>query len=145
VVGSGEFGPGCTIGGAQTLCDDRFLDFQLAALSGSIGSGLPVVGLFERVNPFNGGTFDGAVTCFKVSGNQAAIGGFVTRPSPELHTPFLVYVNDNGLPGGIDGISPFLIFGPGEPLPVAGFPFVCPPPPAPLGYFPLTSGSILLR
>jgi hypothetical protein len=145
VLGHGSYGPGCTVGGATVACDDRHLEFDLAAASGPIGAGLPVFGLFERRNPSTGGVFDGTVTCIKVAGSHAAVGGYVTRPFPELQTPFLVYVSDNGLPDGADGISQFFIFGPGEELPVAGFPSTCPSPPAPAGYFPLTSGSIFLR
>jgi hypothetical protein len=145
VLGHGSYGPGCTVGGAAVACDDRHLEFDLAATSGPFGTGLPVFGLFERRNPSTGGIFDGIVTCTNVVGSHAAVGGYVTRPSPELHTPFLVYVSDSGLPDGSDGISQFFIFGSGEELPIAGFPSTCPSPPAPVGYFPLTSGSIFLR
>jgi hypothetical protein len=141
VVGQGSYGPGCTVGGVTSACDDRHLEFDLAAVSGPLGT----LGVFERRNPFTGGVFDGSVTCIKVVGRHAAIGGYVTRPSPELHTPFLIYVSDNGLPGGEDGISQFFIFAPDEELPAAGFPLTCPSPPAPAGYFPLVSGSVVLR
>ena len=145
VLASGEFGPGCTTGGS-VWCDDRTLDVRLAAASGPIGSGLPVFGAFERVNPANGGTFEGVVTCLGVIGHEAVIGGFggfVTTPSPL--GPFVVYLYDNDLPGGADGISPLSVFGPGEELPAAGFPFTCPSTTSPLGYHPLTTGGVVVR
>jgi hypothetical protein len=141
VIGHGSYGPGCTVGGATVACDDRHLEFDLAALSSPLGT----LGVFERRNPVTGGVFDGSVTCIKVVGRHAAVGGYLTRPFPELHTPFLVYVSDNGLPDGSDGISQFFTFGPDEELPAAGFPSTCPSPPAPAGYLPLTSGGIVLR
>jgi hypothetical protein len=86
------------------------------------------------------------VTCLSVVGNKTAVGGFVTQPSDPAGVPFLVYVIDNGLPGqAIDGIGPFSVFGPEEALPAPGFPLVCPSAQSPLGYYPLTSGDVIVR
>jgi hypothetical protein len=144
-VGTGAFGPGCTTGG-QVFCDSRSFVFHLAALS---GSGFPALGYFDRTNVANGNTFAGAVTCLRVSGNQASVGGILTR-TPDgsgIGAPFLVYVLDNGRPGATlsDGISPFEIFGPGETTPAVGFPYSCPPASSPLGYYSLTSGDVIVR
>ena len=145
-VGTGAFGPGCTTGGSQAFCDSRSFVFHLAALSGFFG--FPALGYFDRTNVANGNTLAGAVTCLSVSGNQASVGGFVTRTPDGSGTgvPFLVYVLDNGRSGAglSDGISPFEIVGPEE-APVAGFPYVCPSPGSPLGYYSLTSGDIIAR
>jgi hypothetical protein len=135
------FGPGCTSGGIE-FCDARSLSFHLAAVSASSGS--PAFGYFDRTNIANHHTFAGVVTCLSVVGNKTAVGGFVTSPSSSPATPFLVYVIDNGAGGG-DGISPFEIFGPGEALPVPGFPLACPSPQSPLGYFTLTSGDAFVH
>lgn len=144
-VGAGAFGPGCTTGG-QVFCDSRSFVFHLAAVS---GSGLQAFGYFDRTNVANGNTFAGAVTCLSVSGNQASVGGILTR-TPDgsgIGAPFLVHVLDNGLSGATlsDGISPFEIFGPGETTPAVGFPYVCPSASSPLGYYSLTSGDIIVR
>jgi hypothetical protein len=145
VVGTGAFGPGCTTGG-QVFCDSRAFVFHLAALS---GSGFPAFGYFDRTNVANGNTFAGAVTCLTVSGNQASVGGILTR-TPDgsgIGAPFLVHVLDNARPGAplSDGISPFEIFGPGETTPGVGFPYTCPSASSPLGYYSLTSGDVIVR
>jgi hypothetical protein len=144
-AGTGAFGPGCTTGGDEALCDSRSFVFHLAAISGF--SGTSAFGYFDRTNVANGNTFAGAVTCLSVSAHQAAVGGFVTRTpgGSGAGVPFLVYVLDNGRLGGAlaDGISPFAIVGPEE-TPVAGFPYVCPSPASPLGYHSLTSGDIVV-
>jgi hypothetical protein len=146
VVGSGSYGPGCTVGGTTSDCDSRHLEFTLAAFSGPFGAGLPVFGAYERVNPANGGIFDGVVTCLKVVAGHAAVGGIGGfRASTEPPGPFLTYVTDGGLPGGIDGISELFVFGPDEQPPAVGFPFSCPAPPSPAGYFPLESGSVFIH
>lgn len=144
-AGTGAFGPGCTTGGSQAFCDSRSFVFHLAAISGF--PGFPAFGYFDRTNVANGNTFAGSVTCLSVAGNQASVGGFVTRTPGGSGTgvPFLVYVLDNGRSGTAlsDGISPFAIVGPEE-TPVAGFPYVCPSPASPLGYHSLTSGDIIV-
>jgi hypothetical protein len=141
-LGTGTFGPACTSGGTE-FCDDRSFSFHLAAVSTS--SGLPAFGYFDRTNLANGNRFAGVVTCLAVVGNKTAVGGFLTTPSSSPATPFLVYVTDTGAGGSGDGISPFEIFGAGEPLPTPGFPLACPSPQSPLGYFTLASGDTFVH
>ncbi len=139
-LGTGTYGPGCTTTG---VCDDRSFRFQLAAVAGPAGS--PAFGYFARTRVANGNSFSGPVTCMTVADGKAAVGGYATPPDGSPATPFLVYVTDNSQPGGADGISQFWIFGPDEQLPAPGFPFTCPAPESPTGFFPLTGGSVLIH
>jgi len=70
------------------------------------------------------------VTCLRVRGNKAVIGGFFVEGSP-----FAQYFEDNGpaYPAGLDRATPVLVIGTPEEaaLMPARFPRVCPAPTPP--------------
>jgi hypothetical protein len=145
--GAGDFGPGCWETQGGPFCTP--FDYTMRLLGvGRDESGL-AWGEFERRNNPNGTSLSGRVTCMTVDGNRAAIGGFLTikaspQPGFEVGDPFVIYVEDNGTLGTStpDQISAMGVFAPEEALPVARFPWVCPPADSIYGYLPLTSGDI---
>jgi hypothetical protein len=147
VAGGGTFGPSCTLDSRTgRYCDGRRFSFQVFATETPSGG---VIGRFQRVRLDTGGTFIGRVTCVSTDGVNAAVGGIVTHaPGPGgAGIPFRVFVREGATALG-DGISPFEVFPPGDPgwkyVP-ADFPKTCPLPISLLGYFPLTSGGVLVH
>jgi hypothetical protein len=145
--GVGNFGPGCWQTEGGPFCVP--FDYTMRLLGVGRETSGRAWGEFERRNNPNGRSFSGRVTCMTVDGNRAAIGGFLTitaspQPGFEVGNPFVIYVEDNGTLGTStpDQISALAVFAPEEALPVARFPWVCPPADSTLGYLPLTSGDI---
>jgi hypothetical protein len=148
--GIGTFGPGCTINSPTVPFCTRFpFAFQVFATGTSSGG---AIGSFTRRNMITGGTFAGRVTCLRIDGPDAAVGGMLTRvPSPggpgDL-VPFGLVLHDGR--STADWVGPLMVFPPNDPtwpLLPPGFPAVCPTP-SPLltaGYFPLTSGGTLVH
>lgn len=145
--GVGNFGPGCWQTDGGPFCAP--FDYTMRLLGIGRAKSGRAWGEFERRNNPNGTSLSGQVTCMTVDGNRAAIGGFLTikaspQPGFEVGDPFVIYVEDNGTLGTStpDQISALAVFAPEEALPVAGFPWVCPPADSTLGFLPLTSGDI---
>ena len=133
--------PGCTEDG-QPFCLTATVSFRVLAVQHGDGHAW---GEVSRFNHANGITRTGYVTCMTVADDKAAIGGIET--TPEDNVPFLLIVQDRGVPGDSvsDRISPYAIFPPGDPglseLP-PDFPRTCPSPDSIYGYFPQASGDI---
>jgi hypothetical protein len=146
--GVGNFGPACwQTHGGQFCSPFNFTSRILAVQQGNQRAW----GQFERHNNVNGGTFFGPVACITVDGNRAAIGGVLTeepgQPGISAGDPYVIYVEDNGPPGGssADQISVLAVLPPGDPdlaLMPTEFPNVCPSADSIFGYAPLTSGDI---
>jgi hypothetical protein len=132
--------PGCTEDGPP-FCLSSAVSFRVLAVMHGDGHAW---GLISRLNHANGITRTGEVTCMTVADGKAAIGGIETSPSGD---PFLLYVQDRGVPGGSisDRIGPYALYPPGDPdlprLP-PDFPRTCPSPDSIYGYFPQASGDI---
>ena len=132
--------PGCTEDG-PTFCLSSAVTFRVLAVRHGDGHAWGFVWRFRHES---GTVRRGEVTCMTVADGKAAIGGFETEPSSD---PFLLYVQDRGLPGGSvpDRVGPYAIYPPGDPdlprLP-ADFPRTCPSPDSIYGYFPQASGDI---
>lgn len=148
--GVGNYGPACWQTHGGPFCSPfHYTSRLLAARQGSERAW----GEFERHNNDTGGTFFGPVTCVTVEGNRAAIGGVLTeqpgQPGVSVGDPYVIYVEDNGRPGGsaADQISALSILPEGDPdrpLMPARFPDVCPSADSIYGYAPLTSGDITI-
>jgi hypothetical protein len=132
--------PGCTEDGQQ-YCLPFTYTYRVLAVEHGEGHAW---GLVSRFNHDTGVTREGQVTCVTVVDGKAAIGGIETAPSGD---PFLLYVQDRGLPGSSlsERVGPYAIFPPGDPdlprLP-SDFPRTCPSPDSIYGYFPQASGDI---
>lgn len=132
--------PGCTEDGL-TFCLPFTYTYRVLAVEHGEGHAW---GLVSRFNHENGVTRKGQVMCMTVADGKAAIGGIETDPTGD---PFLVVVQDRGLPGSSvsDRISPYAVYPPGDPdllrLP-PDFPRTCPSPDSIYGYFPQASGDI---
>ena len=137
---------------------DRVRTFSFSAKQRGFGE--RASGFWTRRQAIAGGgtsTLGGRVTCLNTLGDTAVFGGVITEQSnPAGNTelvgvPFLIWVVDNGTASDGDPpdlISPEAVFPDGDPdrplLPRA-FPNVCPQPfPSLYGYFPLTSGNIVV-
>ena len=134
--------PGCTEDGPP-FCYASTLTYRVLAVEHGNGHAW---GIVSRFNYGTGITRSAYVTCMTVAGDKAAIGGMETSPD---NVPFLLYVQDRGLPGGSlsDRISPYAILPPGDPdlprLP-ADFPHTCPSPDSTYGYLPQANGDITI-
>lgn len=132
--------PGCTEDGPP-FCYVAANTYRVLAVEHGNGHAW---GEVSRFNHGTGITRTADVTCISVADGKAAIGGMETYPDS---VPFLLYVQDRGLPGNSvsDRISPYAIFPPGDPdlarLP-ADFPHTCPSPDSIYGYFPQATGDI---
>jgi hypothetical protein len=153
--GAGTYGPGCAILVPPELqgCFSFARNFSFSAIQRGFGESASGVYTNERLD--NERRFTGRVTCLNVLGETAVFGG-VIREGVNLTTgqdisglPFAVWVIDNG--NASDGdppdlISPVFLVLPEEGKPLgAAFPMVCPEPVSPIGYFPLTSGNIVVE
>jgi hypothetical protein len=112
-------GTATTVGGAK---------FHVNAKSGASGEDPTGHFFVERKNPPSGlAAFDfrGEVTCLRVDGNRALVGGRVTQTkgdfpaNPPEGSGFLIRILDNGEPGDADFVN-------GIPVPGGGVPDVCP-------------------
>lgn len=152
--GAGTFGPGCWQTHGGPFCTS--FNYTVRLLGISQGESDRARGVMERRNNVLNGTFRGDVTCMRVEGNRASVGGFLTltpgQPSIAEGDPFLVYVEDNGTLDGSDGsvpdqISALVVLPAGDPdLPLMPerFPSVCPAADSLYGYLPLTAGDITI-
>lgn len=135
--------PGCTEDGPP-FCLPFTYTYRILAVEHGNGHAW---GLVSRFNHGTGLTRTGEVTCITVADGRMAIGGIETSPGSD---PFLLYVQDRGVPGGsaTDRISPYAVFPPGDPdlprLP-PDFPQTCPSPDSIYGYFPQASGDVTVR
>lgn len=101
--------------------------FHVNARSGPSGEDATGHFYVERKNPASGPAFDfrGEVTCLRVDGNRAVVGGRVTQTkgdfpaNPAEGSGFLIRIVDNGEPGDADLVS-------AVPVPGGGVPDVCP-------------------
>jgi hypothetical protein len=132
--------PGCTEDGPQ-FCLPFTYTYRVLAVEHGDGHAW---GLVSRFNHDTGVTRKAEVMCMTVADGKAAIGGIETEPTGD---PFLLYVQDRGLPGSSisDRLSPYAIFPPGDPdlprLP-PDFPRTCPSPDSIYDYFTQASGDI---
>jgi hypothetical protein len=124
VYGGGQFGPGCFSNG--TFCTLNPRNFAVDAHAQGDGS--------EATGNSNYGTPGLAesyrsVTCVRVEGNKAAIGGVVTS-GDDTGAGYVEYFVDRGGPGlgDRDLSSPSFIDPLDSPNWPAGFPSVCPSP-----------------
>lgn len=147
--GAGTFGPGCWQTHGGPFCVPY--SYTARILGVQRGHGHRAWGEFERRNHGTGGVFSGSVTCTNVSGNRAAIGGFLTQtpggPGVGAGDPFIVYVADNGplASEARDEISALAVLPAGDPdrpLMPARFPRTCPSADSIYGYLPLATGDI---
>jgi hypothetical protein len=127
-------------GGGKTVTDI----FNLAAHGGPLGENA-YGHMHARDNPSAPIEFEfrGDVTCMRVIGNNAVVGGPITHfeqvgfPNPQLYHGFTFYVTDNSMLGIPDAISyQFVLFAP---------PPVCPLPSSVLTIFPVTQGNVVVR
>ena len=85
-----------------------------------------------------GWQFRGSVTCMLVVGNQASVGGRVTKSSgvggPEVGTGFIQFTEDNGSPGRNDRSHTLFFLNP---------PATCPAPTTPA--FVLAKGNYVVK
>jgi hypothetical protein len=129
-------------GTGQFRVQENFLDFDIHvnAKSGPMGED-PQGDFYFRSAASGVGAADirGVVTCLRVVGNRAAIGGEITQargdnPFLEVGDGVLIYVADNGEPGTAnDGLELFSQAAP---------PTVCPPPGATA---PITGGNYVVH
>jgi len=126
VYGGGQFGPGCF---TTTLCFANARNFAVDAHAQ--GDGSDAVGNTTYGAP--GATFqqDRSVTCVRVDGNRAAIGGIVESGS-DAGAWYVQYFVDRGGPsaalGSRDLASPSFQDAAGASSWPAGFPYACPSP-----------------
>jgi hypothetical protein len=122
--GGGQFGPGCFSGG--TPCFDLARNFAVDAHAQ--GDGTEPVGTSTYGSPAGAESYR-KVTCLRVEGNKAAIGGVVTSGA-DAGAGWVEYFIDSGGPafGDRDLASPEYV----DPLSStnwpAGFPATCPSP-----------------
>ena len=147
--GVGNFGPVCWETHAGQFCAP--FNYTMRLLGVQRGAGDKAWGQFERRNHGTGRSLSGHVTCMKVDGNRASIGGFfteiATQPGFGVGDPFVFYVEDNGslassTPDRISSIAALPENDPDLPLMPADFPYVCPSADSIYGYAPLLSGDI---
>ena len=124
VYGGGQFGPGCFTGGAP--CFDYARNFAVDAHAQ--GDGSEAVGNSTYGTPGSVESYR-KVTCLRVEGNKAAIGGVITSGA-NTGGGWIEYFVDRGGPalGDRDRASPEYV----DPLDSAnwpaGFPTTCPSP-----------------
>jgi len=137
---------------------DRVRDFSFSAKQRGFGERASGFWTQRQTGPSGVSTVGGPVTCLNVLGETAVFGGVITEQAtpegttPLVGVPFLIWVVDNGSASDGDPpdlISPYAVFPDGDPdrplLPHA-FPNVCPQPfPSLYGYFPLTSGNVVVE
>jgi len=124
VYGGGQFGPGCFSGGAPCFLNAR----NVAVDAHAQGDGSEAVGNSTYGSPGGAESYR-KVTCLRVEGNKAAIGGVITSGA-DAGAGYVEYLVDRGGPafGDRDLASPEYV----DPLsstnwPV-GFPATCPSP-----------------
>lgn len=146
VYGGGQFGPGTFSNSTIFFPRPRNISVDAHAE----GSGSEAVGNFNYGVP--GGVLEDRdeVTCVRIDGNRAAIGGLVTSGS-NAGAAFLWYAVDRGSPasGDRDLASPEYVDSAGSPDWPADFPTVCPPPTGttnqPAIYLEVHSGDIVVQ
>jgi hypothetical protein len=140
VWGGGQFGPGCSLEGSFCIGDPR--NFAVDAHAQNDGSA--AVG-----NSAYGGETSRTVTCVRVQGNTAVIGGVITAGAA-LGAGYVQYFVDQGttsLASPAHDLASASIIGPlDDPAWPAGFPDVCPPatgtPNLPAAYFQVDAGDV---
>jgi hypothetical protein len=125
IYGGGQFGPGCFSNSAVCFPRPRNLSIDAHAED----SGVEAAGDFNYGAP--GSTLEdhARVTCVRVDGNRAAVGGLITSGS-NAGAAFLFYAVDRGGPasGDRDLASPEYIDLPDATTWPSGFPTTCPSP-----------------
>jgi hypothetical protein len=124
VYGGGQFGPGCFSGG--TPCFDNPRNFAVDAHAE--GDGAEAVGSSTYGTPDLAESYRN-VTCVRVEGNKAAIGGVITS-GDDAGNGYVEYFVDRGGPGlgSRDLASPEYEDPLGSSNWPAGFPATCPSP-----------------
>lgn len=145
------FPPGTPLAGTVFCPPQR--SFSFSAIERGFGE--RGQGFYTQQNLVSGtGRITGRVTCLTVLGDTAVFGGTIADAAVAevIGLPFVVWVVDNGPSGGVlpDLISPFFFIFDEIDRETAGttaaFPNVCPQPfPSPIGYFPVTSGNIVVE
>jgi len=129
LYGGGQFGPGCF---TPTLCFENSRNF--AADAHAQGDGSEAVGNSDYGAP--GSTLEQyrSVTCLRVDGSHAVIGGVIGGSGANAGYWYAQYFVDRGGPaattGNRDLASPTFLDAPDSPSWPTGFPYVCPSPTA---------------
>ncbi len=125
VYGGGQFGPGCF---TSTFCFGN--PRNVAVDAHAQGDGSEAVGNSDYGLPGRFASYE-SITCLRVDGNHAAIGGVIDSGA-NTGDWFVQYFVDRGgpaaLPGDRDLASPQFTDVPSSPTWPAGFPYTCPSP-----------------
>jgi hypothetical protein len=148
VYGGGQFGPGCFTD--SDLCFSTARNFSLDAHAE--GDGTEAVGNSNYAAP-GGAGFVRSVTCLRVDGNKAVIGGLILSSGDPSQVGFgyVQYFVDRSGPGAgpRDLAGPMLFDALDQPGWPAGFPAVCPPPTGtpdlPATYQEVHAGDIVVQ
>jgi hypothetical protein len=125
VYGGGQFGPGCFSN--STFCFE--LPRNLAVDGHAEGDGAEAVGSATYASPAGPGNTHRSITCLRVEGNTAAIGGII-ESGPSAGWWYVQYFVDRGGPGlgDRDLASPSFTERADAPGWPEGFPYSCPSP-----------------